>query len=580
MRLFQRKSVRFTPRLAAIAAALIGLINVASALTPGIRWRGHLLLDVEPVEAVRLFHAFALPTGLALLLVAPYLAKRRRRAWRVAVGLMLLLGLLDLLKGLDVEASVITWLVAFGLISSRAAFEVDHDDLTLRSAIWRVPLLGAMALGVTAVAAWASEGHPSVSSVMRETGDLLLWRSRGPIHFHHQAIIFHHRFEWLPLSVHLVELGTLLAIAYVVFRPLAAPKTLPGPSSRRAAAELVRAHGTDTLSFFKLRADKHYFFGDDARAFVGYRIENGVLLLSGDPVGPEAAFRPLLAELQAFARARGLKLGAVGASARVCPLYEELGLKTIYLGDEALLDLEQFSLEGRPIRKVRQSVSRLSKAGFAAELVPVGGLDAETGRAVEGVLERGREGAPERGFSMAMDSIDGPHCDSTLVLLARDESDPARPVRGVLHFVPCYGRAAVSLSFMRRDPDTPNGLTEFMVVKAVELLRERGIREMSLNFAAFAKWIHSPEKRSERVLGKVVTLGNRFFQIESLYRFNAKFFPHCEPRYLVYDGTFGLPRASIAALWAEGQLYKPGFLHERETSRRPARREHANLRLT
>jgi lysyl-tRNA synthetase, class II len=566
MPLFQRHSVRFTPRLAAIAAALIGLINVASALTPGIRWRGHLLLDVEPLEAVRLFHAFALPTGLALLLVAPYLAKRRRRAWRVAVGLMLLLGLLDLLKGLDVEASVITWLVAFGLISSRAGFEVDHDDLTLRSAIWRVPLLGAMALGVTAAAAWASEGHPSVSSVMRETGDLLLWRTRGPIHFHHQAIIFHHRFVWLPLSVHLIELGTLLAMAYVVFRPLAAPKALPGPSSRRAAAELVRAHGTDTLSFFKLRADQHYFFGDDGGAFVGYRIENGVLLLSGDPVGPEAAFRPLLAELQTFARARGLKLGAVGASARMCPLYEELGLKTIYLGDEALIDLEQFSLEGRPIRKVRQSVSRLSKAGYAAELVTVGGLDAETGRAVEGVLERGREGAPERGFSMAMDSIDGPLCDQTLIVLARDEDGA---VRGVLHFVPCYGRAAMSLSFMRRDPDTPNGLTEFMVVKAVELLRERGIKEISLNFAAFAKWIHSPEKRSERALGKIVTLGNRFFQIESLYRFNAKFFPRWEPRYLVYDGTFGLPRASIAALWAEGQLYKPGFLDERATSRRP-----------
>ncbi|MGI9183431.1 MAG: bifunctional lysylphosphatidylglycerol flippase/synthetase MprF [Solirubrobacteraceae bacterium] len=580
MNLFRRHSVRFTPRLAAVAAALIGLINVASALTPAIKWRGHLLLDVEPVEAVRLFHAFALPTGLALLLVAPYLAKRRHRAWRVAVGLMLILGLFDLLKGLDFEESVITWVVAFGLISSRAAFEVDHDDLTLRSAIWRVPLLGAIALGVTAVAAWASEGHPSLSSVIRETGDLLLGRSRGPIHFHHQAIFLHHRFLWLPLSVHLIELGTLLAMAYVVFRPLAAPKALPGPSSRRAAAELVRAHGTDTLSFFKLRADQHYFFGSGGRAFVGYRIENGVLLLSGDPVGPDGAFRPLLAELQTFARARGLRLGAVGASARVCPLYQELGLKTIYLGDEALLDLERFSLEGRPIRKVRQSVSRLGKAGYAAELLGVAELDAETGRAVEGVLERGREGAPERGFSMAMDSIDGPHGDQTLILLARDESDPARPVRGVLHFVPCSGRATMSLSFMRRDPGTPNGLTEFMVVKAAELLRERGIKEISLNFAAFAKWIHSPEKRSERVLGKIVTLGNRFFQIESLYRFNAKFFPRWEPRYLVYDGTFGLPRAGIAALWAEGQLYKPGFLDERVPSRCPPRREPANLSLT
>jgi lysyl-tRNA synthetase class 2 len=116
---------------------------------------------------------------------------------------------------------------------------------------------------------------------------------------------------------------------------------------------------------------------------------------------------------------------------------------------------------------------------------------------------------------------------------------------------------------MRRDPTTPNGLTEFLVVRAIELLRERGVEELSLNFAAFAKWMHSPEKRLERALGKLIALGNPFFQIESLYRFNAKFFPRWEPRFLVYEGTFGLPRAGIAAMWAEGQVPKPS-LRQRE----------------
>jgi lysyl-tRNA synthetase class 2 len=575
--LTKQRTTKWGPRVAAIAAALVGVINVAAALTPGLRWRGHLLLNFEPVEAMRIFHAFALPIGLGLLLVAPYLWRRRRRAWRAAIALMLLLGLLDLLRGLEVEETVVTWGAGGLLWWSKPSFAVHHDDLTLRSAIWRVPLLGFLALGLTAVAAWASEGHPSWSSVARETGDLLLWRS-GPIHFHHQADVLHHRFVWLPLSVHLVELGTLLVMAYVIFRPLRAPKALPGPTSRRAAADLVRAHGSDTLSFFKLRADQHYFFAADRQAFVGYRIENRVLLLSGDPVGPESAFRGLLTELQAFAAARGLRLGAVGASERIRPLYAELGLHTIYLGDEAILDLECFSLEGRQIRKIRQSVSRLSKAGFSAELHRVSDLSAATAREVEAVLVRGREGAPERGFSMAMDTIDGPHGDETVVVLARDGEDA---IRGVLHFVPCYGRDAASLSFMRRDPSTPNGLTEFMVVKAAELLRERGVREMSLNFAAFAKWMHSPAGPVERTLGKLIALGNPFFQIESLYRFNAKFFPRWEPRYLVYEGRLGLARAGVAAMWAEGQLYKPSFLRERnDASRGDRRRERANLRLT
>jgi lysyl-tRNA synthetase, class II len=543
---------RRLPALSALGAAVVGVINIASALTPNIHWRGHLLLSLEPVAAMRLFHALSLPAGAALLIVAPYLWGRRRRAWCAAVLLMLALGSFDLLKGLDFEETAITWSVAALLVAGRRAFPVRHDPITLRSAIWRVPLLGVGGMTVAALATWASQGHPSVGSVLAETGDLLRWQS-GPIHFQYHSA-FHQHFAWIPLTVHLIELVTLLGIAYMVFRPLAAPRALPTPAARTLATELVRAHGRDTLSFFKLRSDQHYFFSDTGAAFVGYRIENGVLLLAGDPIGPPEALAPLLRQLRGFADSRGLRLGGVGASERLRGLYESLGLKTLYLGDEAVIELDRFSLEGRPIRKVRQSVTRLSKAGYTAELMQVGQLDPATMAEIDEVLERGRQGAPERGFSMAMDSVCGQHGLQTMVVLARDTE---QRIRGFLHFVPCYGHPAVSLSFMRRDPETPNGLMEFMVARATELLRDQGIQEVSLNFATFARWMHSPARWYERVLGHLVALANPFFQIESLYRFNAKFFPRWEPRYLVYDGAFGLPRAALAAMWAEGQLPKP-----------------------
>jgi lysyl-tRNA synthetase class 2 len=513
----QQRFSPWLPRLAAATAALVGLVNIASALTPDIRWRGHLLLQYEPVEAMRLFHALALPAGAALLLVSPYLLKRRRRAWQLAIGLTLALGLFDLLKGLDFEETALTWAAALLLIAGGAqAFTVRHDRITLRSAAWRVPLLALAGGAIAVLASWSSQTD----------------------------------------AVQVTSVATLLAVAYVVFRPLAASRSLPSQGARDAAAKIVQSHGTDTLSFFKLRTDKQYFFSDDRRAFVGYRIENGVLLLSGDPVGAPDAFHNLLTQLRGFTEARGLKLGAVGASERLCPIYEQHGLRTIYLGDEAILELDRFSLEGRAIRKVRQSVTRLTKAGYHAELHELGELDGDTVAEIEQVLERGREGAPERGFSMAMDTLTGELAGETLVVLARDD---AGAIRGVLHFVPCYRRPAVSLSFMRRDPGTPNGLTEFLVCQAVELLRERGLSELSLNFAALARYMHSPQNQLERLLGKLAELLNPFFQIESLYRFNAKFSPRWEPRYLVYQGTLGLPRTGIAALWAEGQLWKPGL---------------------
>ena len=146
--------------------------------------------------------------------------------------------------------------------------------------------------------------------------------------------------------------------------------------------------------------------------------------------------------------------------------------------------------------------------------------------------------------------------------------DRHRRVRGFLHFVPSFGRPALSLSFMRRDPATPNGLTEFMVVNAIESLRERGLEELSLNFAAFARLLHNPQSRPQQLLGRAFGWADAIFQIERLYRFNAKFFPRWEPRYLMYEGLLALPRAALAALWLEGQLPRPRLRPRTKTTHR------------
>jgi lysyl-tRNA synthetase class 2 len=358
----------------------------------------------------------------------------------------------------------------------------------------------------------------------------------------------------LPLAISLLALAALLACAYLVFKPLAAPRSLPDARARRAARRLVRRYGTDTLAFFKLRRDKQYLFDRDGSAFLAYRIENGVLLCSGDPVGPPAALPRLVSEAAAYAERRGLKLAVCGASENLVPLWRQAGMRALYIGDEAVVETASFSLEGRAIRKVRQSVARLQKSGYTAELADLSQLEEETLCELEAVAERWRAGAAERGFSMAMDSVRTERDAGGVVLLARDADGG---IRGFIHLVPSYGRPAMSLSSMRRDRDTPNGLMEFLVVRAIEALRERGVEEISLNFAAFARVMHGPHGRLERLAGRLVALGNPFFQIESLYRFNAKFFPRWEPRYLLYEGALGLPRAGLAVMWAEGQLPKP-----------------------
>jgi len=387
-----------------------------------------------------------------------------------------------------------------------------------------------------------------IGATVRETGNLLLWQ-KG-------SLTLRDELAWVPHIVRLTGLLGFLVATYLLFRPLGGPRRLPSAESRRRATALVRRHGHDTLSFFKLRRDKHYLFSADGRAFLGYRVEGGVMLVSGDPVGPVDALPDLVREACAFAELRGLKLGAIGASAEATVLWKQAGMHALYLGDEAIVQVADFSLEGRAIRKIRQSVSRLEKADFTVETTTVAELGKGTLAELELVSERWRGGAEERGFAMAMDDVRGDpaHPAEGLVVSARDARGQ---LCGFLHFVPTFGRPAMSLSQMRRDPATPNGLTEFLIVKAIEAARERGLEELSLNFAAFARFMHAPRNRRERVLGALAIRFDRFFQIESLYRFNAKFSPRWEPRYLVYEGALGLPRVGLAAAWAEGQLPRP-----------------------
>jgi lysyl-tRNA synthetase, class II len=544
------RALRYADGLPVFAGGIafaIGVVNLVSALTPNVTWRHHVLLHLEPVRAVPLFHTLAVPASVALIVTAFHLRGRRRRAWQVATLLLAVLGVLNVLKGLDVEEAVLSWAGAAFLWWGQDAFVVRHERLG-----WRSPMLfAATLLGVllaTAGLVWiGSGGTASPTQVVLDTFDLVGWS--------HATVAFQDELTWVPFAVGMAGLAAIVAAGLLFFRPLPAPRRLPDAAAHDAACELVRAHGRDTLDFFKLRRDLHYLFGSDGRAFLGYRVEGRTLLIAGDPVGPPDALPGLVSEALAFAEVRGLEVAAVGASVALLPVWRDAGLQSLYLGDEAILETADFSLGGRSIRKVRQSVTRLERAGYTAQAVELATLDDPALGELEHVSTLWLAGRSERGFSMAMDSLGGEHQDESVVVYARDDSGT---MKGFLHFVPVFGRPAMSLSLMRRDRDAMNGLTEFLVVRAVELLRERGVEELSLNFAAFGRILARPSGRVDRVLAKLVSLGDRYFQIESLYRFNAKFSPRWEPRYLAYERILGLPRVGLATMVAEGQLPRLG----------------------
>jgi lysyl-tRNA synthetase, class II len=322
---------------------------------------------------------------------------------------------------------------------------------------------------------------------------------------------------------------------------------------RELAHALVSAYGEDTLAPFALRADKSYFFSESERAFLAYRVVGAVAIVSGDPIGPSDELPALLARFVAFAHARDWRIAILGASDRCLDLYREHGLQALYHGDEAVVETARFSLEGRAIRKVRQSVHRLEKAGYTVHVATPRELSDDLRDELEAVARSWRGAAPERGFAMALDALFRLDGDDAVFVIGRGPSGAAE---GFLHFAVTPAARALSLSTMPRLRTVPNGFTEWLVCASVEWARAHGYERVSLNFAPFAALLgaDAPLSTTQRLQRRALLGLKGHFQLDNLLLFNRKFFPYWQPRFVVFERRRDLPRVGIAALAAESYL--------------------------
>jgi len=321
------------------------------------------------------------------------------------------------------------------------------------------------------------------------------------------------------------------------------------------AEDIVRRHGSDTLSYFALRHDKSYFFYDDG--FVAYRYLWNLGLVSGDPVCAPEARSDVMEAFVRHARGMGWGVAVLAGSEEMEPVYRRLGLRPFYLGDEAVLDPRTFSLDGRWIRKVRQSGHRLARGGYTIDYVSDAGMDPDLRDALDAVTASWRGRAPERGFTMSMDRLPSPQDPDALTVVARD---PDGRAQGYLHLVPCYGsEPGFSLDQMRRRPDTPNGLMEWLVAETALELGRRGAARFSLNFAVRGRIFDDQLRLTvlQRIEAKLLGWLNPFFQLERLWSFNDKFGPLWRPRFIYYEAPLSLPRVILAYLEAEAFLRLP-----------------------
>lgn len=308
----------------------------------------------------------------------------------------------------------------------------------------------------------------------------------------------------------------------------------------------------DSLGYFATRRDKQVVFSPDGRAAVTFRKEGSVSVASADPVGRPESWPAAIEAWLRDCSTHGLYPAVLSASSAGATAYVAAGLKAWSLGDEAVIDVDSFTLRGRVMRPVRQAVTRVERSGYTTEVRRHEELsDAELAE-IEHLAEAWRGNETERGFSMALNRL-GDRSDGRCVVITAHDATGA--IRGFLSFVP-WGTRGLSLDLMRRDRAAENGLNEFMVAHLVEAAPALGVRRISLNFAVFRNVFAEADEVGAgpitRVTDKLLSFASRFWQLETLYRSNDKYRPYWVPRYLCYDPELTVPRAGLAMGVAEG----------------------------
>ncbi|MEU7121972.1 phosphatidylglycerol lysyltransferase domain-containing protein [Streptomyces zaomyceticus] len=376
---------------------------------------------------------------------------------------------------------------------------------------------------------------------------------------------------WVDVTINVLSTLLLFAVLFAAFRSRRATDPLTEEDEERLRALLDKQGDRDSLGYFALRREKSVVWSPSEKAAVTYRVVGGVSLASGDPIGdPEAwpgAIEPWLAE----AREHGWIPAVMGASEEAGVIYARHGLDALELGDEAIVETDEFTLDGRAMRTVRQAFNRVKRAGYEVRIrrhedIPAGEM-AELLRKADDW----RDGATERGFSMALGRLGDPEDGRCVMLECRDGGDGegSGELRAVLSFVP-WGPKGLSLDLMRRDRESENGLMEFMVIELLQRAEEIGITQVSLNFAMFRSVFERGSKLGAgpvlRMWRSLLSFFSRWWQIESLYRANAKYRPIWEPRFMLFEKSADLLRIGLAAGRAEGFLEAPGlprWMHRR-----------------
>ncbi|QBD79541.1 DUF2156 domain-containing protein [Ktedonosporobacter rubrisoli] len=521
-----------------LIAGFVGIADMLSAIVPKLNW--DILLGAWPFVAHKIpAQTLTVVVGFFLIMLSYGLMRSKAHAWHLTLVLLLLSGLLHVLRGGSILATVVALGLALVLCCLRNFFLARSDP----PSVWRGYIALTLGLGVVVFytiggfIALYDDFNPLIDRFGIEVFALRILTNAHMVHIARgtPAFLFGHALPVLCISAVLYGMVQL-------FRPVAAV-LLPDTEERYEVAQLTRLYGKSSISYFAMGLDKSYFFSESGKSVISYVLVGSTAVVAGDPIGPDHETAAVIEQFMNFCHVQSWTAVFWQVRAEIADLYREAGLHLLKIGEDAIINTEKFTLKGGAMANVRSSAKRAEKEDVHVVFYRGRISDFEQLAQMERISHDWlvSKGGMEMGFSMG-------HFDpqSNPELMYAVAVDKTNRVHAFVNFVPIYGREGWGLDLMRRAARCAPGTMELLLARSIEYLKSCGAQTISLGLAPLG----NTNKDDETFLGSSIDfLTHRFGDPEknrSLFNFKKKFHPIWESRYLVYSDALSLPKIGLA----------------------------------
>jgi phosphatidylglycerol lysyltransferase len=518
----------------ALLTFILGIVNIISVLTPEIPSRLNYVLEFLPFTAVHFSNYFVFTSGLFLLIISAFLLKGLKSSWYIAFFLALISLVGHLTKAIDYEEALLAGFVVVTLFMTRKQYFVkphpEWGQIGIITAV--VAMVGVFTYGTIGFffldKKYFNIDFTFAQSLKYCLENFFLFQSTDLQTTHR----FGNDFLW---SIKIAGFLSMSFLLYTMFRPLIY-RSHTDETQQSVALGLVAKYGSSGIDYFKTCPDKHYFFGDDNEGFLSFRIAGTFAAVLGDPVCPTPGKQiAMVRGFDRFCLENGLKNFYYRVPEESLPAYESSGKKSLLIGQEAIIDLASFSLEGGARKSIRNACNKAQESGLFPRMyappVKDGILQKLKAVSDEWLEERHYY---EMVFSQGMFNMKYLRQQTIITIENHEEK-----VLAFLNLIPDYAPGEMTYDLLRTARDAPAGISDFLVVETIRYLTSRGYKFFNMGFAPMSgieKGRDFPEKSLKFAYEKI----RSFSHFKGLRDFKEKYGPEWQNRYLIYEHHYDL----------------------------------------